>query len=307
MPMKIHLPPDSAIRSTSSSSRSRLALICPTQASLRAGGDDVAQQRLGALHVDGEVVVDEEDGDLPVWLRRARFQQQQLVHDALVGAEADGVAEETGDGAELAAIGAAAAGLDGNDVKRFPLARKCSMMRAHEAGNAVELVDVERVPRDLRVTLEVGFALLAERVDRHIYFLECAAGGVGDDLRPGFIGFAEGHGIGMARAAIAAQRLVGQFGDVRSAHDHRDAGGAKGVGHAVSFGDHAGHGADPHQPDALGEHEAHDLGVGHGLSVAVDQQHFVSGRGERLEQKHPKVRHEVLRSRRCRGYTVGFS
>ena len=33
MPMKIHLPPDSAIRSTSSSSRSRLALICATQES----------------------------------------------------------------------------------------------------------------------------------------------------------------------------------------------------------------------------------------------------------------------------------
>src|ERR1022692_2576602 len=30
MPMKIHLHPESAIRSTSSSSRNRLALICPT-------------------------------------------------------------------------------------------------------------------------------------------------------------------------------------------------------------------------------------------------------------------------------------
>ena len=31
MPMKIHLPPEAEIRSTSSSSRSRLALICATQ------------------------------------------------------------------------------------------------------------------------------------------------------------------------------------------------------------------------------------------------------------------------------------
>ncbi len=33
MPMKIHLPPEASIRSTSSSSRSRLALICAIQGS----------------------------------------------------------------------------------------------------------------------------------------------------------------------------------------------------------------------------------------------------------------------------------
>ena len=111
MPMKIHLPPDAAIRSSSSSSRSRLALICPTQESLRARRDDVAQQRFGALHVDGEIVVHEEDRDLALRVLRARcLEPQHLVHDALVGAEADGIAEESRHRAEFAAVGTAAAG-----------------------------------------------------------------------------------------------------------------------------------------------------------------------------------------------------
>jgi len=40
---------------------------------------------------------------------RARLQAQQLIHNALVGAEADGIAEEAGDGAEFASKGTAAA------------------------------------------------------------------------------------------------------------------------------------------------------------------------------------------------------
>ena len=39
---------------------------------LGAGGDDVAQQRLGALHVDGEIVVDEEDRHLALLFAGAR-------------------------------------------------------------------------------------------------------------------------------------------------------------------------------------------------------------------------------------------
>ena len=50
----------------------------------------------------------------------ARLQAQQLVHNALVSAEADGIAEEASDGAEFASIGTAAAGFNGNNVKGFP-------------------------------------------------------------------------------------------------------------------------------------------------------------------------------------------
>ena len=40
---------------------------------LRSGRDDVAQQRLGALDVDGKIIVDEEDGDLSLLVAGARF------------------------------------------------------------------------------------------------------------------------------------------------------------------------------------------------------------------------------------------
>ena len=43
---------------------------------LRVGGDDVSQQRFCALHVDGEIVVDEKYGNLAALRFRARFQQQ---------------------------------------------------------------------------------------------------------------------------------------------------------------------------------------------------------------------------------------
>ena len=149
MPMKIHLPPDAAIRSTSSSSRSRLALICPTQDSLRAGRDDVAQQRFGALHVDGEIVVHEEDGDLALRGARAFLQQQHFVHDALIGAEADGVAEESGHRAELAAVRAAAAAISIGMM--WNVSQLMAVMPhdpAEEAGDAVELIEIELFPRD---------------------------------------------------------------------------------------------------------------------------------------------------------------
>ena len=80
-------------------------------------------KRLCALHVDGEIVVDEEDGDLAAFLfARPRFQQQQFVHDAFVGAKADGVTEKSGDRAELAAVRAAAPGLHRNNAKCSPTA-----------------------------------------------------------------------------------------------------------------------------------------------------------------------------------------
>ena len=38
-----------------------------------------------------------------------------------------------------------------------------------------------------------------------------------------------------------------------------------------------------------------DAGFIHGLGVAVDQHNFVAGRSQRLEKKHPEVRHEIAR------------
>jgi hypothetical protein len=57
---------------------------------------------------------------------------------------------------------------------------------------------------------------LTEGIDGSVDFLEFAAGGIFDDARPGFIGFAEGQGVGMTGASVAAEGLVGDLGDVRS-------------------------------------------------------------------------------------------
>jgi hypothetical protein len=99
----------------------------------------------------------------------------------------------------------------------------------------------------------------------------------------------------MARAAVASQRLVRHLAHVRSAHHHPHAGGAECVGDPVRPGHHSGHRADADQVDLPFEREAHQLGVAHRLGVAVDQQHLVLGRSERLEQEHPQVRHEIPR------------
>jgi hypothetical protein len=37
------------------------------------------------------------------------------------------------------------------------------------------------------------------------------------------------------------------------------------------------------------------FGVAHRSCVAIDQKNFVAGGRERLQQKHPEMRHEVLR------------
>ena len=56
----------------------------------------------------------------PRSLLGARFQQQQFVDDALVGAKADRIAEKSRHGAEFAAIRAAAPGLHRNNAERSP-------------------------------------------------------------------------------------------------------------------------------------------------------------------------------------------
>src|SRR4029077_3598287 len=52
---------------------------------LRAGGDDVAEQGLSAFEVDGEIVVDEEDGDLAAFFAGSRLQKKEFVDHTFVG------------------------------------------------------------------------------------------------------------------------------------------------------------------------------------------------------------------------------
>jgi hypothetical protein len=111
--------------------------------------------------------------------------------------------------------------------------------------------------------------------------------------RPGLIGFPQGNRIGVARATIAAESFIGLFGHVRPSHNHRNSCCPNRVSHAIRPGDHPGHGTDTNQPDVLVADELRNLGFVHRLGIAIDQQDFMSGRCECLQQEHPEVGHEV--------------
>ena len=260
---------------------------------LRVGRDDISQQRFRAFDIDGEIVVDEKDGDLTAFFFGAGFQEEEFVDDAFVGAEADGIAEEAGDRAKFAAVWATAAGLHGNDAECAPTFADAAEGLGGHFGDEIELVEIDFVPGNGGVVLEAGLALLAEGVDGRVKIFQVAVCRVGDNLRPSFVGFAESNGVGMAGPATAAKGFVGFFGNVRAAHDDGNADGANGVRHAIGFGDHASHGADADETDFFVLDKFGDGFFVHGLSVAVDQHNFVTRRRERFEKKHPKVRHEI--------------
>src|SRR6266571_625762 len=145
---------------------------------------------------------------------------------------------------------------------------------------------------------EAGLGLVVKSIDRCVDILKLAACGILDDFWPGFIGFTEGHSVSMALTAVSTECFAGLFRDVRPAHDDGHPNGADGIGHAVGLGDHASHRADPDKSDVVFEHISGDAGFVHGLRVAVDQENFVAVGSKCLEEKHPKMRHEVA------GHTV---
>src|SRR6266571_625763 len=148
------------------------------------------------------------------------------------------------------------------------------------------------------IYLKTVLAFLAKVIDRSVDILKLAACGILDDFWPGFIGFTEGHSVRMARTAVSTEGFAGLFRDVRPAHDDRHSNGADGIGHAVGLGDHTSHRADADKSDVVFEHISGDAGFVHRLRVAVDQENFVAVGSQCLEQKHPKMRHEVA------GHTV---
>ena len=86
----------------------------------------------------------------------------------------------------------------------------------------------------------------------------------------------------MPRLAIPAQGFIRTLRHVGSAHDDWHSGGADSVGNTVSLGYHSGHRADTNEPDLLLPYEAHKLLLIHWLRVAVNQQHFMARRSQRL-------------------------
>ncbi len=130
---------------------------------------------------------------------------------------------------------------------------------------------------------------------RLVNFFEFSARGVFNNQRPGLVRFAERHCVGITRSAVATDRFIGTLRNVRTAHDDRHARGANRTGNAISFRNHPRHRPNPDKPDLVLLHELYDLIVGHRLGVAVNQNHFMTGRRECLQQKHPEMRHEVSR------------
>ncbi len=226
---------------------------------------------------------------------RTRFQEQEFIDHAFVGAKADGVAEKTSDGAELASIGAAAAGLDGDNAKGAPTGADFLKQGIKHFWNDVELIEIDGVPGNRRIGLQGGFLLLAEGIDGSVDVLQGAVRRVCDDLGPGCIGFTESHGVGMAWATGATEGFVRHFRHVRSTHHHGHAHSANCIRHAIGLCDHAGHRADADEADFLFLDETGNAIFIHGLRVAVDQQNFMSGGSEGFEQEHPEMRHEIAR------------
>ena len=153
--MKTHLPPEAAIRSTSSSSRKRLALICATQCTWALAAMMSRSSDLVRLTLMAKLSSMKKTAIWPPSLFGAGFQQKQFVDDAFVGAKADGVAKKSGDRAEFATVGTAASGLHGNDAECSPaVADAVAACAVSDFGNQIELVEIDFVPGDCGIFLQ---------------------------------------------------------------------------------------------------------------------------------------------------------
>ena len=99
----------------------------------------------------------------------------------------------------------------------------------------------------------------------------------------------------MTRTPISTESLVGKFRDVRAAHDHGHSFRPNCIGDAIGFRHHPGHGSDADQSNIVIVDPLRDFSLVHGLSIAIDQHHFMAGRGQCLQKKHPEMGHEIAR------------
>src|ERR1051325_842605 len=79
--------------------------------------NDVVKQRLRPFDVDGKVVVDEKDSDGSAFTPCSLLEAKQFINNALVRSKANRIAKKTGDGAEIATVRTASAGLNRDYVK----------------------------------------------------------------------------------------------------------------------------------------------------------------------------------------------
>ncbi len=157
----------------------------------------------------------------------------------------------------------------------------------------IKLSELDGIPWNHGVLLERWLAFFASLIKRRINIFKLSASGIVHDSRPSLISFAKSYCVRVARAAVTTKGFVGQFGNMWPSHDDRNPSGANCIGYAVGLGDHSRHGADADQSDILIANIFRDLRFIHRLSIPIDEQHFVSGRRQRLKQEHPQVRHEI--------------
>src|SRR4051812_9941170 len=100
--------------------------------------------------------------------------------------------------------------------------------------NEVELLEIDRFPRNVRVIGKRRLDVLAFAVEaRHVNYAQFASGGIFDDLGPGFIGFTESDRVRVAWFTVAAQRLIRNLGHMRTTHHDFGARRTYSVGHTV--------------------------------------------------------------------------
>src|SRR4030095_9980117 len=126
--------------------------------------DHRAEKRFRSLDVDGKVVIDKKYphrsaiGACPV------FHTAQFSNHAFIRSEANRIAKEPRDCAEITAVRTASPGFDRKHVEAFPGFRLPFQKRpdnARELSNHVELVEWDRFPGDFGVVDEAGFHLMS--------------------------------------------------------------------------------------------------------------------------------------------------
>src|SRR6267142_2108898 len=283
IPMKIHLAHEAAIRSTSSSSRSRFALIWATQctcafaAMMSRSSDFVRFTLIAKLSSMKNTAICPPSS-------RAR---------AFIGPKANGVAKKSRHGAELTTVRTTPPGFHWNNSKSAPAFAYPLQQRLQHARQHIELLQIDFVPGNFRIRLQGRFAFLPKIVHWRIDILQRPAHGIFHDSRPGLVSFAKCNGVGMPRAAVTPQSLIRHFRDVRAAHHHLYSRGPHCIRHAIGLGDHPGHRADADEFNPMLAHVPRDTLFIHGLGVSVNQDYFVAGWGERSEEKHPRMRHKI--------------
>ena len=166
MPIKIHLPPDVGDQIDKFFVAQQVGADLRDPRQLRTGRDDVAQQRLQSFLVDREIVVDEEDGDLAalafrhVPLSRSSSSTTLSFVRKRIESPKNPVTVQNSQ-----PYGQPRPGLDRDDEKFAPTRAQFRHQRPQKFRDQVELFQIERFPRNMRIRLQARLFVVALFVD----------------------------------------------------------------------------------------------------------------------------------------------